>query len=149
MYFYKGLIRPTLEYGLVSCSGSKPLKGYRGYRSRPEKGPTRLIPSIKHLPYEDRLQKLPGSCPCLRSHTEDVQETWYRCITTYTACVHTCNWGPTIPSERGENNQRLLTEATETIPQTPIQTGLLQSEGRQPLEIPFRVCCHCTKSEFL
>ncbi len=53
---YKGLVRPSLEYGVIIWSPY--LKKDQDAVEAVQRGATRLVPGLQELPYEERLWRL-------------------------------------------------------------------------------------------
>ena len=71
MFLYKGLVRPALEYGVVVWA-SKDIEALEAVQRRV----TRMIPELRHLPYENRLRRLGLPTLVYRRHCGDMIHTY-------------------------------------------------------------------------
>ncbi len=70
MFLYKGLVRPALEYGVVVWAPylQKDIEALEAVQRRV----IRMIPELRHLPYENRLRRLGLPTLVYRRHRGDI-----------------------------------------------------------------------------
>lgn len=81
LFLYKGLVRPTLEYGIAAWSPrlQKDIDAIEAIQRRA----TKMIPNLKDLPYEDRLRRLKLPTLTYRRYRGDVIHVYKYLHNTY------------------------------------------------------------------